>query len=176
MEETKNWEHFEVMVLPVTSEHIPIFRVGIDVPTGEDRRNYIDSFLDSILDQKLKGHMEWEFVANEESGTGKTNDPEVYWDDKKGYHILHAGRNTITLWEPDLVVEYGGYKIPAFNFSGLMPNETFYDKHCLEEKDLDNAKKKVAEIYAAECRKVIDQYRKEAEKWAAMAEKLEKMG
>ena len=84
----------------------------------------------------------------------------VLWEDKKSYHVLHVGENSIALWDPGMVTEgLSSEKIDSYVFSGKMPGGVMYHNHRLKEADLDHAKRKILEIYLEQSRAAADQCR-----------------
>ena len=100
----------------------------------------------------------------------------AYWEDKKYYHILHVGDNTITLWKPGMVSEglFGG-NIDSYTFSGKMPGGVMFSNHRLQETTLAHAMRKVVEVYLEQCKNAMEQHRKELAMCNECADALKEM-
>lgn len=100
----------------------------------------------------------------------------AYWEDKKSYHILHVGDDTVTLWDPGMVSEgLFGENIDAFTFSGKMPGGVMFSNHRLQENDLEHAKRKIVEIYLEQCRVAAEQHKRMLAYCDECTEALEEM-
>ncbi len=55
------FKSFKISVKSPEGLNVPDFKLEIEIPTYRDTEEYIDEFLESILNENLKYSAEWEF-------------------------------------------------------------------------------------------------------------------
>lgn len=106
---------------------------------------------------------------------------KFYWDDSEiqsGISEFVCGKegfDTLTVYDRRLQALNGRIHTERyFDFSGAMPDGTYFSHEKLRANSMEEAKREVEQIYLEQCRTMADRYRRYAKEYGEKATELEK--